>query len=244
MNQLQVFNFQNNEVRTVNESSEVWFNLNDVCKILEIKNPRDTKSRLKQDGVVSTDVIDSLGRTQQATFINEPNLYKVIFQSRKDEAEQFQEWVYEEVLPQIRQTGKYEAPKDPMEIMRLQFEALDQTNKEVKTLKNDVTYLKDEVKLEAGEYSYISKRVHKTVSETIDTFALANTQSIRGALYKDINSGVNEIAGIKTRTQLKQKHFDQVIDFISQWTPSTATLMKVRQITLELTETDEERPAD
>ena len=244
MNQLQVFNFQNNEVRTVNESSEVWFNLNDVCKILEIKNPRDTKSRLKQDGVVSTDVIDSLGRTQQATFINEPNLYKVIFQSRKDEAEQFQEWVYEEVLPQIRQTGKYETPKDPMEIMRLQFEALDQTNKEVKTLKNDVTYLKDEVKLEAGEYSYISKRVHKTVSETIDTFALANTQSIRGALYKDINSGVNEIAGIKTRTQLKQKHFDQVIDFISQWTPSTATLMKVRQITLELTETDEERPAD
>ena len=244
MNQLQVFDFKNNEVRTLNNNNEVWFNLSDVCKILDIKNPSDAKSRLKKDGVATTEVIDRLGRTQNATFINEPNLYKVIFQSRKEEAEKFQDWVYEDVLPQIRKTGKYEEPKSPMEMLELQFKALKETSERVETVEKDVTYLKEEVKLEAGEYSYISRQVNRTVANTINAFALANTKEIRSALYKDINHGVNDVAGIKTRTQLRQKHFNIVIDFINQWTPSTATLMKTRQITLELAESEEERTAE
>ena len=244
MNQLQVFDFKNNEVRTLNNNDEVWFSLSDVCKILDIKNPSDAKSRLKKDGVATTEVIDRLGRTQNATFINEPNLYKVIFQSRKEEAEKFQGWVYEDVLPQIRKTGKYEEPKSPMEMLELQFKALKETSERVDTVEKDVTYLKEEVKLEAGEYSYISRQVNRTVANTINAFALANTKEVRSALYKDINHGVNDVAGIKTRTQLRQKHFNIVIDFINQWTPSTATLMKTRQITLELAESEEERTAE
>ncbi|WP_239724684.1 MULTISPECIES: Bro-N domain-containing protein [unclassified Mammaliicoccus] len=107
MNELQIFNFDSNEVRTVVKNSEGYFNLNDVCKVLDIKNPRQAKSRLKQDGVITNDVIDTLGRKQSATFINESNLYKVIFQSRKLEAEIFQDWVTSEVLPQIRKQGFY-----------------------------------------------------------------------------------------------------------------------------------------
>ncbi|WP_423717275.1 MULTISPECIES: P22AR C-terminal domain-containing protein [unclassified Haemophilus] len=42
------------------------------------------------------------------TFINEPNLYRLIIKSRKPEAEPFEAWVFEEVLPQIRKTGKYQ----------------------------------------------------------------------------------------------------------------------------------------
>lgn len=240
MNQLQVFDFKNNEVRTMNDNADIWFNLVDVCKILDIKNPSDTKSRLKIDGVVTTEVIDNLGRKQMATFINEPNLYKVIFQSRKVEAEQFQDWVYEEVLPQIRQTGKYSEPKSPMEIMRLQFEALDETNKRVDTMEGDVEYLKKEVPLSTGEYNYISKQVNKAVYEAVDTFGLSNRREVTSELYKDINRGVNEIAGIKTRTQLKQRHFNSVYEFISQWSPSTAVLIKARQLTLDLTEEQED----
>lgn len=107
MNELQIFNFDSNEVRTVVKNSEGYFNLNDVCKVLDIKNPRQAKSRLKQDGVITNDVIDTLGRKQTATFINESNLYKVIFQSRKLEAERFQDWGTSEVLPQIRKQGFY-----------------------------------------------------------------------------------------------------------------------------------------
>lgn len=240
MNEVQVFDFNNHVLRTLNNGNDVWFNLNDVCEVLEINNPRQVKSRLKQDGVISNDIIDNLGRTQSATFINEPNLYKVIFQSRKEEAEKFQDWVYEDVLPQIRKTGKYEEPKSPMEIMRLQFEALDETNKRVDTMENDVEYLKSEVPLSTGEYNYISKQVNKAVYEAVDAFGLSNHREVTSELYKDVNRGVNEIAGIKTRTQLKQRHFDPVYEFINQWSPSTAVLIKTRQLTLDLSEKQED----
>lgn len=99
------------EIRTViNECGDPLFCLADVCKALDIANPRDCKTRLKIDGVGSADIIDALGRKQEATFINESNLYKCIFQSRKPDAEKFQDWVTEEVIPSIRKHGGYLTP--------------------------------------------------------------------------------------------------------------------------------------
>lgn len=108
MNKLEIFkNEEFGEIRTALINNEPYFNLKDVCNILEIKNVSDCKSRLKKDGVATTEVIDSLGRTQEANFIDESNLYKVIFQSRKKEAEAFTDWVTSEVLPSIRKHGAY-----------------------------------------------------------------------------------------------------------------------------------------
>lgn len=108
MNDIQIFNNEQfGQVRAFQDKGQPWFCLTDICKILDIKNISDCKSRLKTDGVVTTDTIDNLGRTQQANFINESNLYKVIFQSRKAEAEKFTEWVTSDVLPSIRKHGMY-----------------------------------------------------------------------------------------------------------------------------------------
>ena len=107
MNELKVFQNQEFEVRTTVIGGDPHFMLTDVCKVLDIRNPSDAKNRLNQDGVGSTEVIDNLGRTQQATFINESNLYKLVFQSRKPEAEKFSDWVTGDVIPTIRKHGAY-----------------------------------------------------------------------------------------------------------------------------------------
>lgn len=105
--------FENPEfgkVRVVmDENNEPLFCLSDVCKVLDLGNVSQVKSRLNY-GVISNEIInDSLGREQQATFINEDALYDVIFDSRKPEAKQFRKWVVSEVLPSIRKTGGYVA---------------------------------------------------------------------------------------------------------------------------------------
>lgn len=105
-NNLQVFNFHHNEVRTIVQNDGVWFCLKDVCEILEIKNQRDCKTRLNQKGVVITDTLTK-GGIQKLTYINESNLYKVIFQSRKSEAEEFTDYVTGTILPSIRKHGAY-----------------------------------------------------------------------------------------------------------------------------------------
>ena len=107
-NELTVFeNEKFGKVRVVTENEKPYFNLNDVCEILGLKNPRQVKTRLKEDGVRLMDIIDNLGRVQKNNFIDESNLYKCIFQSDKPEAEAITEWVTGEVLPTIRKTGMY-----------------------------------------------------------------------------------------------------------------------------------------
>ncbi len=88
------------------ENEKVWFCLADVCQSLGLGNASQTKSRLKKEGITTNDTPTASG-IQQMLFIDEPNLYRCIFQSRKKEAEQFQDWVVDEVLPTIRRTGGY-----------------------------------------------------------------------------------------------------------------------------------------
>ena len=109
--ELQIFsNSEFGEIRTITKDDEPMFCLADVCRILEIKNVSDCKSRLRQKGVVTTDTLTNGGK-QKMIFIDESNLYKTIFQSRKDSAERFTDWVTGEVLPSIRKTGSYGMPK-------------------------------------------------------------------------------------------------------------------------------------
>ena len=115
------------DIRTTLVDNQPYFCLADVCRILDIKNVSDCKDRLKKDGVVNNDVIDSLGRRQVANFINESNLYKCIFQSRQPYAEKFQDWVTEEILPEIRKTGSYSlVPKSYAEALRLYADEVEQ----------------------------------------------------------------------------------------------------------------------
>ena len=115
MNELQIFNNEEfGSVGTITKDNEPMFCLTDVCKALEINNVSQLKTRLKDDGVITNEVIDNLGRKQTATFINESNLYKVIFQSRKPSAEKFTDWVTDEVIPSIRKNGGYIANQEQM----------------------------------------------------------------------------------------------------------------------------------
>ena len=108
MKELKIFdNEEFGQVRTSIIDDEPYFSLNDVCWILDIANPRNVKARLNGDGVHSMDGVDSIGRRTDVTMINEPNLYKLVFQSRKPEAERFADWVTSEVLPAIRKHGAY-----------------------------------------------------------------------------------------------------------------------------------------
>lgn len=111
MNQLQIFNYQEHPVRTVHKDGEPWFVLKDVCEILGITHITDTAKRLEEDEVGQTEVIDSIGRKQTATCINESGLYNVILRSDKPEAKPFRKWVTSEVLPSIRKHGAYMTPE-------------------------------------------------------------------------------------------------------------------------------------
>lgn len=103
----EIFNKENlGSIRTAVVDGEPWFRLKDVCEILGLSNITEVKKRLNGKGLSSIEVLTNGGK-QQALYIDEPNLYKAIMQSRKEEAEVFSDWIFYEVIPSIRKHGYY-----------------------------------------------------------------------------------------------------------------------------------------
>lgn len=98
------------QVRTLEVDGQIWFVANDVATTLGYSSPRDAIIRhCKSDGVVKRDVVTTNKNTpiQSMNTINEPNLYRLIVKSQLASAERFEKWVFEEVLPSIRNKGYY-----------------------------------------------------------------------------------------------------------------------------------------
>ena len=106
MNEIQIFNYNSNEVRTIQRDGEPWFVLRDVCGVLALGTPAKVAERLDEDekGVSQ---IHTPGGDQSMTIINESGLYNVILRSDKPEAKPFRKWVTSDVLPTIRRHGMY-----------------------------------------------------------------------------------------------------------------------------------------
>lgn len=123
---LTVFDFHDNPVRTVMVDGVPWFVGKDVCRCLEISNHNDALARLDDDERKGVGITDPLGKnSQETTVVAEPGVYRLIFTSRRPEAERFRRWVFHEVLPTLRRTGSYtldraeiETMKDRIEIVR------------------------------------------------------------------------------------------------------------------------------
>jgi len=106
MNEMQVFNYNAAEVRTIIINGEPWWVLKDVCNVLELTTPHKVSARLDEDEK-GRSLIPTLGGAQEMAVINESGLYNVIIRSDKPEAKAFRRWITHEVLPAIRKTGGY-----------------------------------------------------------------------------------------------------------------------------------------
>lgn len=171
---LQIFNNEEfGEIRTVTKDDEPMFCLADVCKALEIANVGNVRQRLSAKGIRTMDT-PTKGGTQKMIFINEANLYKTIFQSRKDSAERFTDWVTSEVLPSIRKNGGYIAGQETMTDDELLAKALMVANNKIAERDRIIEHQKAKIEYDRP----------KTIFA--DAVATSNTSILVGDLAKII----------------------------------------------------------
>lgn len=117
---LSTFIFDNSPVRTSEINNQLWFLANDVCSILEYKNPRRAiELHCKEKGVTKW-YTPTKGGNQEMIYINEPNLFRLIIKSKQAKAVKFEEWVMEDLLPTIRKTGSYSLTINSEQQQRIQ----------------------------------------------------------------------------------------------------------------------------
>ena len=111
MNDMQVFtNNMFGQVRVIQRNGEPWFVAADVCKALEISNPRMATERLDADEKNTVSLTDGNRGNPNMTIVNEPGLYTLVLGSRKPEARLFKRWITHDVIPSIRRHGAYATP--------------------------------------------------------------------------------------------------------------------------------------
>ena len=117
MNDIQIFNNSEfGEIRTIEINGKPYFSSSDIATALGYSNPRDAVSRHCK-GVVKHDIPTKSGQ-QALSFIPEGDVYRLVVRSNLPGAERFETWVFDEVLPQIRQTGSYNLPQTYSEALR------------------------------------------------------------------------------------------------------------------------------
>ena len=151
MNNLQIFEFDHKEIRTVVKDNQPWFVGKDVAIVLGYSNTRDALQ--KHVDVEDKDVAnrDTLGGNQSLVIINESGLYSLILKSQLPGAKQFKRWVTSEVLPSIRKQGAYltedviaKTIQDPNYILKI-IQAFSDAKQELKISHQIIGELKPKV---------------------------------------------------------------------------------------------------
>lgn len=222
MNNLQIFNNEEfGEVRTITKDDEVLFCLGDLCRILEL-TAKGVKQRLTDEVISNYPIPDSLGRIQNAIFVNEDGLYDVILDSRKENARKFRKWVTSEVLPSIRKTGGYEIPKSTSGQIQLLAQGYTELEEAVNSIKEDVTELKDNVPLYGCEIEEVSKHVKRKAVNVLggkESEAYRDA-SIRSQLFSDIYAQIKREYGlVSSYKSIKRKYIADVHEFIDCYEP-------------------------
>lgn len=128
MNELQIFS--NNEfgrVRTIEIDGKPYFSAKDIAEALGYSNPR--KAVMDHcKGVTKRDTLTAGGQ-QAVNFIPEGDIYRLIVRSNLPSAERFEKWVFDEIIPQIRQTGGYQLPQTYSEALRALADKAEQNEK-------------------------------------------------------------------------------------------------------------------
>lgn len=153
-NELTIFNYGLNKVRTIIRDGEPWFVLKDVCDVLEINNSRNVQERLDEEEKNTVCIMDGNRGNPNTTIINESGLYSVILLSRKPESKKFKKWVTSEVLPSIRKTGTYS--RTPQTYIQA-LEALIESERAKEKLVLEKETLK--IELDESQKYYTIKRV-------------------------------------------------------------------------------------
>ncbi|EGQ3349100.1 phage repressor protein [Staphylococcus pseudintermedius] len=239
MQDLQTFSNDMFSILIKQDNENNLFDLETVAKSLGFTQIKNGKQYIRWETInkyLGKYLSQEVGK---GDFIPEPMVYKLAFKAGNSTAEKFQDWLAMEVLPEIRQTGIYQVPSDPMQALELMFKATKQTKEEIESVKADVIDLKDNQKLDAGEYGLVTKTIHQRVAYIRQIHGLPNSKEVNKPLYQNINNDVNTMAGIKTRTQLRQKHFNDVMEIITNWFPSQSTMYVIRQLEMDFEEGNE-----
>lgn len=227
MTDIQIFNNPEfGSIRTIEQNGEPWFVGKDVAEALGYSNAsKALADHVDEQDKLNNESLVSLGQ-RGGWLINESGLYSLCFSSKLEGAKKFKRWVTSEVLPSIRKTGNYMMPKLSKEMQALFL--LDQ-----RTVQQEqrITALESSMVVDYGQQQALKSAVNRVVMHALggkDAPAYLD-KSTRDKVYSECNRDIQNWFRVKSRNNIPRKRFDEAVEYIQRWKPSTNTVMMIQQ---------------
>lgn len=220
LNELQIFQSEEfGQVRMVDVDGKTYFVANDVAKALGYSNPSKAtndhcKNAIKEWGN------DSLGRPAEFKVIPEGDVYRLIIKSQLPSADKFERWIFDEVIPSIRQTGGYQKKLSPQEIMRIQLGMIDDHENRIVNLENNMT-------LDYGQQRVLEDTVNVTVIDVLGGKKSNAYADMGRKVFAECNRDLKRYFNVNARNNVPKRRFDEAVDYAKNWKPCTNTMMMI-----------------
>ena len=220
LNELQIFqNEEFGQVRTVDIDGKTYFVANDVAKALGYSNPSKAtndhcKNAIKEWGN------DSLGRPTEFKVIPEGDIYRLIIKSQLPSADKFERWIFDEVIPQIRQTGGYQKKLSPQEMMRIQLGMIDNHEERIANLENNMT-------IDYGQQRVLEDTVNKTVIDILGGKSSCAYKEVSRKVFAECNRDLKHYFDVNARNNVPKIRFEEAVEYARNWKPCTNTMMMI-----------------
>ena len=227
MTDIQIFNNPEfGSIRTIEQNGEPWFVGKDVAEALGYSNAsKALADHVDEQDKLNNESLVSLGQ-RGGWLINESGLYSLCFSSKLEGAKKFKRWVTSKVLPSIRKTGNYMMPKLSKEMQALFL--LDQ-----RTVQQEqrITALESSMVVDYGQQQALKSAVNRVVMHALggkDAPAYLD-KSTRDKVYSECNRDIQNWFRVNSRNNIPRKRFDEAVEYIQRWKPSTNTVMMIQQ---------------
>ncbi|WP_415310517.1 ORF6C domain-containing protein [Clostridium perfringens] len=231
MSNLMVFNNENfGQVRTLTIENKPYFVGKDVAEILGYNEPHKAIARHCKGGIKHPILTE--GGQQDMSIIPEGDIYRLIIKSKLPQAEKFESWVFDEVLPQIRKTGQYQVkPKSNLDLLELQVKALKEVEEKVIGLDEKFEDFKEDLPLIGDEPDELVALVKMKGVEVLGGKGSKayKDKSLRSKVYSDIWGEVKRQFGVRKYKAIKRKHFDKAKEIVSRY---NTTVLLAEEISL------------
>lgn len=227
MTDIQIFNNPEfGSIRTIEQNGEPWFVGKDVAEALGYSNAsKALADHVDEQDKLNNESLVSLGQ-RGGWIINESGFYSLCFSSKLEGAKKFKRWVTSEVLPSIRKTGNYMMLKLSKEMQALFL--LDQ-----RTVQQEqrITALESSMVVDYGQQQALKNAVNRVVMHALggkDAPAYLD-KSTRDKVYSECNRDIQNWFRVNSRNNIPRKRFDEAVEYIQRWKPSTNTVMMIQQ---------------
>lgn len=193
------------EIRSVEINKQIYFVGNDVAKALGYEKPNNAINQHCR-GTLKQGITDSSGRKQQMNVIPEGDLYRLVANSELPSAQEFESWVFDEVLPSIRKTGSYVGkPPTDLQVMRVKIMERNAKVREAKHL----AFLAEKMSIPQYREVLYAKSAEVLTGQSLLPVAIKKTYSAE-EIGNKVGISANMIGRIANANNLKVEEYGQL----------------------------------